>query len=1023
MSNEGSSGHLVITVHGIRTYGRWQKRLGDALGQDSRWNVIGGEDELMHYRYGIFTLFSFLVPFVRNLAVRQFRAYLEAAAGSRNWSRVDIVAHSFGAYLVVETLRYADLSPQVRVNTVILCGAAISPNTILANVVGVGKPVGRLINECGTRDGILLLTLLVYGVGMAGRIGLQGLEGQRFCNRFHGVGHSGYFELNSGAPYGGFISRWWIPVLLGSGAVRQRDRRPDRPTFLDRMWSVLGENGSTLTVSVYAAILALIAGTFFYLWLQADAARKTALISQSRFLADLSSQSRTAGNGSRAMNLALEALPQKGQQGRPVVREAIVALENALRSNRERQILKHAKPVIRAAFGPDSQSVVTVTSDELSLWDVPSGKIIAKLNGHTLIDENSIAFIFLPDHKLLSYTGDETLRIWDLRSGKLLQTIWVGKNFHPNVVHDHTLVGTRDDSFVERWNLKTGEKTDSFELLYPVVSPDGTRVAGRESDESVSIIELDSQRAIVLREERSYSSSEMFFSADGNYLVTGGEVWNVATGAKFSPAFNYEGVRTSVALSPENSRIIISTNRGFAYLWDTRNRRQIAVFRGTETLTGQHQVSFSPVGERLVTLFASDRFATIWDRETGERIATLAGHEKAINGVGFSSDGRLVLTFSDDGTARIWSVDQDDLVSVPLNELILDFDFDDAGGAYAISSEKGKAVVWRNGIKQFVLSEGPTKLTGALINPTQERIVTVSSSEPPQLWNTLPSPLTVLGRTSPKAFFSYTGRYVITYGNENGISVWSAQNGGLVSHIPGNASRLAIDLQDEKLFAIFEEVGKATIWSLRSGEKISELADIADSRVARFSTSGTQILTTSEDQRALISRDVRDGGIAFELVRHDDIIYDANFSRDDTRIVSASRDGSARIWDVKTRRQIGRAMFHREPVRVAQFSQDGRFVLTVSGARAYIWNAENNELLSDLEEHRFATGTAIFNRKADRVISVSQTEVRLSKIFLDAEDLVDFAKSKLARCLSSAERRRYYLNEEEPAWCSKFEGK
>src|SRR5271163_156088 len=89
-----SAPRLLITVHGIRTFGRWQEELKRKI--DAQ---LGEGVEVCHYRYGFFTILAFLIPPFRWLATARFRSELLHLA-NRQWSRIDIVAHSFGTHLV-----------------------------------------------------------------------------------------------------------------------------------------------------------------------------------------------------------------------------------------------------------------------------------------------------------------------------------------------------------------------------------------------------------------------------------------------------------------------------------------------------------------------------------------------------------------------------------------------------------------------------------------------------------------------------------------------------------------------------------------------------------------------------------------------------------------------------------------------------------------------------------------------------------------------------------------------------------
>ena len=58
--------HLVVTVHGIRTFGGWQERLEALLTQADQSGTT-----VLNYRYGYFSVLAFLMPPLRWLGVRK----------------------------------------------------------------------------------------------------------------------------------------------------------------------------------------------------------------------------------------------------------------------------------------------------------------------------------------------------------------------------------------------------------------------------------------------------------------------------------------------------------------------------------------------------------------------------------------------------------------------------------------------------------------------------------------------------------------------------------------------------------------------------------------------------------------------------------------------------------------------------------------------------------------------------------------------------------------------------------------
>ena len=181
------SKHLVITVHGIRTYGQWATRLNALLRQ------VKPTVETTNYAYGYFSFIAFLVPPFRWLATKRFQQILVEEVKRDSWDRVDLVGHSFGTHLLGWALQSLSSDPDLKIHTVILAGSVLRPRFRWDRLIPAR--VGRLINECGVRDGALIASqLFVLLTGMAGRVGFSGPLSRRFQNRYFNFGHSGYFD-------------------------------------------------------------------------------------------------------------------------------------------------------------------------------------------------------------------------------------------------------------------------------------------------------------------------------------------------------------------------------------------------------------------------------------------------------------------------------------------------------------------------------------------------------------------------------------------------------------------------------------------------------------------------------------------------------------------------------------------------------------------------------------------------------------------------------------------------------------
>ena len=78
----------------------------------------------------------------------------------------------------------------------------------------------------------------------------------------------------------------------------------------------------------------------------------------------------------------------------------------------------------------------------------------------------------------------------------------------------------------------------------------------------------------------------------------------------------------------------------------------------------------------------------------------------------------------------------------------------------------------------------------------------------------------------------------------------------------------------------------------------------------------------------------------------------AAFSPDGTRVVTASDDQTARLWDARDGKRDCRLESPYGAVRSAAFSPDGTRVVTASDDRtARLWDAETGEEIAVLQGH------------------------------------------------------------------------
>lgn len=217
----GNARPVVLSLHGIRTRGKWQKDLTRVL------NEAGFVHEPLDF--GFFHALSLLNPRSRRKRVDWFLEQYTATIGGLK-ARPSIIAHSFGAYLVARTLQ---IYKQVKFDKVILCGSIVRRDFPWSKIIERNQ-VSQVLHDYGKLDvWAKLVEWVVSDAGQSGLHGFSDLANGRVVEQCHPeFRHSDYFfKLN----YKGN----WIPFLNGTHQAENIDLTPAPPSWRYRIAATL----------------------------------------------------------------------------------------------------------------------------------------------------------------------------------------------------------------------------------------------------------------------------------------------------------------------------------------------------------------------------------------------------------------------------------------------------------------------------------------------------------------------------------------------------------------------------------------------------------------------------------------------------------------------------------------------------------------------------------------------------------------------------------------------------------------
>lgn len=380
---------IVVTVHGIRTFGEWQDRLAALIRSEAP------EADVHNYQYGFFSVLAFLFPPFRAIRVWLFRRSLKRILDKNPSARITIVGHSFGTHMVGWALARRFPPPLRPIEQVILAGSVLRQNFDWERLIDEGI-VRRVVNDCGTDDSVLILSQFgVLFTGMAGRIGFSGPTGVTLFNRYHPGGHSHYFLGMDGKPDNGFMQTYWLPLILAPGLPLSAVPRPTASAAVGLI-QFLVQNADGFKIALIAAVA-------FLSWQK------------------LYAEPREEATIERLGRLRVIALQQVGND-ETVPQGVATLLAIALQNPDDRQALD-----VALRWLPELRDLRTQLQPRgfptLALW---SGQNLLLTGKRTVSLTGSAAKSYWFSHdrtRLMTYDSGSSINMRDASSGRLLLTI------------------------------------------------------------------------------------------------------------------------------------------------------------------------------------------------------------------------------------------------------------------------------------------------------------------------------------------------------------------------------------------------------------------------------------------------------------------------------------------------------------------------------------------------------------------------------------------------------------------------
>lgn len=309
--------------------------------------------------------------------------------------------------------------------------------------------------------------------------------------------------------------------------------------------------------------------------------------------------------------------------------------------------LEHARDVRWACFNFNESLIATTSHKDICLWEFDKVHkkcaLINMLKGH----DHAVMHITFSDdgNLLLSSSSDETIRLWDLSKGeekKEYQLSVVSVALFPNT---DIAVATSCAEQTRLFSVSSGETLKTEEQCW----------SNLFNDFNDSFVFVDSKGSTVYK---SNGLRVLRFNPTNLQPITC--PINMQTPQSFFPeayAVHF------MAISPNGGLALTAFKEGMMILWNTEDGTIIKEFDETQNRNKRSLCGAFDPSSKMVATVAWERAVRLWDTQTGGLVKELEmPHHYWGNSIQFSSDGKLLVSASQNHMVHIWNVETGKLI-------------------------------------------------------------------------------------------------------------------------------------------------------------------------------------------------------------------------------------------------------------------------------------------------------------------------------------------------------------------------
>ena len=327
----------------------------------------------------------------------------------------------------------------------------------------------------------------------------------------------------------------------------------------------------------------------------------------------------------------------------------------------------HYAEIVGVSFENNDQILVTAAIDGMvKRWDL-SGDLNRDQLSHP---GGTFSVDFSPDGRaLVSACQNGSVYLWNTTDGSLQSTFQVDQRRcvmarFVKLGDDVALLTKGSDDRLRIWNHQTGTELRSIQCRssgdrFPLaLTNDRATIAFPSSQSEVSVWDLDNQTP---QEKIAMGHvGSLVFSPDASRVIASAQknivIFDRSSGKQTQHSADSRLV--GMVVHAPNDNVLASGGYDRQLKWwelvDLGDDHRLESIRTTAGMSSiVTAIAYSADGSTLVS-GGEDRVIRIWDLRNGQQLASLHGHEGAINELAFSPDGQILASACTDFTVRLW---------------------------------------------------------------------------------------------------------------------------------------------------------------------------------------------------------------------------------------------------------------------------------------------------------------------------------------------------------------------------------